>query len=407
MLRNQLRTAPFLLPLFGLFLTLGNLPRFLPLHFFPSHISLLELLLYVASLHVLWIYRSNLGRFCWGPALIGLSACYGIILNGWDPLCILYPCRLAMMLLTGWAIGQCLAVRFGPDLQQLCNWVVTWYGLHLLLGFAIFFLFPRTDDLFLLLQGWGIRMRGDPHYLRFISPYLDPNYFAAVGGIPLLLMRYSGRVHRFLKPALWAGLFLSFSRSGLTALLFWISVIVLRSRFSSSLLRFTPFLFILLILLLSLVYPESSWYFWNRMVHFLEDPSAYCRFFSLREGWERFLQAPFFGWGMHYSVQPELPQLPSTHIDSSLLVTLADCGLIPCLLLLIAALCWTYNRFSLYRRRDSFPFFFDLFAYVIVILLFASFFNNILYYPFWLIPIVALFVYLDAQHQHVEAIGIK
>jgi O-antigen ligase len=339
-----------LLGCFILFLVAGNFFRFLP------QISFLEALLYTLGcpLYFLRIRKSQL-------LILGilLSTCYGALVGGFQLLSFLYSLKLIGMIGTGVALGEAL----GPNRWRGLNYFLYSFVAVLAVGGAIFLFFPEADLFFSLLAKHGIHFFGDPHKRRFISPFFDPNYYGAIACIPLLLAAYMRKWTLF--ALFFLSILLTFSRSGIaTACL--LLVPLYRPRL----------LFVGLSLLLLLYFQDELLYFLNRTLHLFDDPSTQARLYTFQEGLAQFLKRPLFGIGYNY--------LPLS-VDSSLLVTLLCFGAVPTLALF--SLLFLIPLGSKIER--------SLYFYLMICILFTAQFNNLLYYPYWLITMIALFTLLQ------------
>ena len=81
-------------------------------------------------------------------------------------------------------------------------------------------------------------------------------------------------------------------------------------------------------------------------------------------------------------------------MDSSLLNTLIHFGFLGFSVILSLFLLWSRSQWvNFCRIKEKNPSLYNLFkmmyAYLILMIFFTSQFNNCLYYPFWLIPVIA------------------
>ncbi len=140
------------------------------------------------------------------------------------------------------------------------------------------------------------------------------------------------------------------------------------------------------------LYSEELGVFIHRTLHFFEEPSALCRLETFRLGVDLLAKFPFFGVGIGFLYQYTEGQVSLSSLDSSLLSLLVQIGIIPFLFLVIYGL---YKSFTLLKRRDLPSSFFSWFIfYLTCVGLFASQFNNILFYPFWLLPLLTTCIFI-------------
>lgn len=355
-----------------LFLVLGQFLRLIPLPYFPSNFSLAEGLVYALTLPV-YLFHFRKSQLL--IVVILLSTLYGAVLSGFELSAFLYSVKFIAMIGAGVILGETLLKQKNIDYFL---WV---FSAVLILGAIIFFVFPKAHLFFALLDEYGIRFEGDPHLRRFISPFFDPNYYAAIACIPFLIAL--SRSKKVLASLLALSILLTFSRSGIATL---VSLFVFH-------LRKIPLILIGAALI--------SIFFWDELVlRFLEigqDPSAFARLETFRDGLSMFWEHAFFGFGYHYMGPIFFEEWGRLSPDSSLLITLVDFGFIPTLAFALYGIFWSLKHFQ--KRQD--PLFRPLYFYLIICIFFTSQFNNLLYYPYWLIPMIALFTYLTGSSEGV------
>lgn len=358
------------LGLFALFMLFGNFSRLLGLGHFPSNISVLEVGLYLVALpaYLMRLRKSHL-------LIVGilLSSLYGALTQGFDVMSSLYALKLIGMIGSGIVIGE----LFRSEEQLTAFFLRVFQGV-LILGVVIFVTFSKADVFFALLKGYGIRFHGDPHMRRFISPFFDPNYYAAIACIPVVLAWHVRR-YGFLVLVL-ASIALTFSRSGITTCGLVLIAMILQQRSRLSRWGFA----LLSFLLIPLGFPKEIDHLARRTLHLVDDPSARARLETFQAALAFFWERPFFGTGYHYLSKNFEEAFGRLSPDSSVLITLIDFGLIPTLVLLFVALWWSVNHF---QRQGLF---FLFYIYVAICILLTSLLNNLLYYPYWFIPVVAL-----------------
>lgn len=375
---------------FALFLISGNFFRLFPLYPFPSHLSVVEVALYSLAfpLYFSKLRKSHILALC-----IIASTLYGSMLHGLHLASVLYSFKLIAMIAAGVAIGESLFRKFGAEIEQCLGYLVRIFVVILFIGIAIFIVFPKAHYFFQFLQNYGIHFTGDPHQRRFISPFFDPNYYSAIACIPLILTWFLGK--RITFSLIFMSILLSFSRSGIaTAALILILMGVFhwihqrRPRWGQLFLGITLVAALAAVLA---IYSNEFNYFVDRLLHISQDNSAHARLLTFQKGAQFFWHYPFFGVGYNYLSQLLQNEMGILSLDSSLLSTLVNFGLIPCLAFLLWGVYWSVNSF----KQKSHPVFSWLYIYLLICIFFTSQFNNLLYYQYWMIPMIALFTYLQ------------
>lgn len=373
---------------FSLFLIGGNFFRFLNLDVFPSNFSLVEFFLYALTLP---LYFSKFRKSQLFIVAIIASTLYGIALNGLHLVSILYSFKLIGMIGGGVVVGEILLKKYPEKGLQFIIKIFTW---NLALGAIIFLLFPTAHHLFLSLENYGIHFWGDPHVNRFISPFFDPNYYSAIACIPFLLTWHlrDEKPHYFILSILFLiSIIASWSRSGIATCFFLIILMSIEKIPHLKMITLRPKRLLALPLLTSIffLFPQELETIINRSINVFDDTSALLRWETFQMGANYFLDHPFFGVGYQFfsiRLQENFLQL---NIDSSLLLTIITFGLLPTLAFVFIGLIWLFHH-----RKTPNPIFRSLYIYLVICILFTSQFNNLLYYQFWLMPIIAIFTYL-------------
>lgn len=368
-----------LLLCFALFMIGGNFFRFIPLPPFPSHFSLLEPLLYLLSVP---LYFAALRKSHLLVGIIVLSSLYGTCLHGFHLTSVLYSLKLIGMISSGCAIGDAL-YRLGAKRNTGLKYFLWTFVGVLIFGGIIFLFFPEASRFFTLLEKYGIHFTGDPHSHRFISPFFDPNYYSAIACIPLILAAHFRKWTLFF--LFFISIFLSFSRSGIATCCLLLLVIY-RPKICGK-----DFFLAICCTVFLFLYKEEVATFLHRSIHLFEDPSALARLHTFQIGLSYFLKHPLFGVGYNYLSSSLLEDHQFLTPDSSLLVTLINFGLVPTLCL--ATFLFLLPLRSKIERTLS--------LYLAACIFFTSQFNNLLYYPYWLIPIIGIFTFLQrTQDEH-------
>lgn len=288
-----------------------------------------------------------------------------------------YLIRFIIYILFGWII---YSGKF-PTIRENAASIIIYSGLFLtVLGFGQLIIFP--DLSIFSLNGW------DPHYLRMVSTFLDPNFlggFLSLSFLTLFLSpttQIAPRPKIFFLALIYLAILLTFSRSAYLALGVTFTTLTLLQR-SWKIFFLTVFIS-LGFTLGYLVYQQSV-----AQPHNIDrQQSAQYRVNSWQNGWKMFSSAPILGVGFNtyrYALD-EYKLVPTSFTqsrgasanDSSLLFVLATTGILG----LVAFLLFMG---SLIRQNTL------LFAGLTGIIA-QSFFVNNLFYPWILIWIVLMTV---------------
>lgn len=379
-----------------------------------NNILLSELLLHFATFLSLFFLPQRLNviaKFVPLFLCIFLSNVYGTIINGWNLHASLYAMRLFFLIYSGYLLGRILFFRFQSDLVGCLNYFVKIYCYATALGFLIFFLFPKSNAFWKYLSHYGIQYSGDPHIGRFISTYFDPNYYAAIAAIPLLfslLLKEQTQQKRYLFCAFlfFISILFTWSRSGIATLFVLMLIMHFKKSIPHAIWKMRRegliigCIFFCVILFSIFNYQEEFRYFFDRLINIKQDYSAFYRFITFHLSWNIFKEFPLFGVGYNYLGNYTQEITGWCSVDSSLMTTLVNFGLVNSLFFLFCFFVWSVNQRRKFKSIK--PHFFLLFRlfnllyfYLIAVILFTSQFNNCLYYVFWLIPVMALFTYLN------------
>jgi hypothetical protein len=130
----------------------------------------------------------------------------------------------------------------------------------LILSVILFVAFNHSANLWDLLATIGLRFQGDPHVGRFVSIYFDPNFYAGIAIIPLILSIYLYKITNHKKYFVTAVLFicsiiLTGSRSGFATLIFFLIYLLIlwRGQIKRSTIKYVIFIAILSIGILPLL----------------------------------------------------------------------------------------------------------------------------------------------------------
>jgi O-Antigen ligase len=406
-------TDTFLLWSF-LYVVVGNAARIVPLEGFRDNLLLSEFFLYLFTLINLLLIPRLLSHLIQSFgllfSLILVSFFFGSFLNGFEITPSLYAIRLILMLSSGFVLGYHLWQRNNNDTNKIHH-VYSLVSLTLvLIGLIIYVAFPDSAQLWRTLATYGITFNGDPHERRFVSSYFDPNFYSVIACLGLitsyLAFRFTQKKwYLMITLLILFSIVLSGSRSGIATVFciapfiaYQIVKRVLAKRIISlRLFLLAPFV-IVGIMALSPSYVDSITRVWQRIVK--PDQSAMLRVESFTIGQELLSEQPIFGVGYNYLFIYAKEFRGRSSVDSSLQATLINFGILGTATIL-AMLVWFFTRLHQelkkikgtrgYENLQLSLWFIHI--YITVVVIFASQFNNILYYQFWLVPVIALYTY--------------
>lgn len=395
---------------FLLFLSFGNFLRLLESSLFPDGWLVSEGILYGLCLlcsyfieipisDKLWMLKATSCLFC--------SFLWGYYLQGWDTAAALYAVRLAATIVAIYVLFRVFCVIFAKSISAFFAYLCIGYTVSLLLGFVLYIFFPDSEKLWMFLEQNHVGFYGDPHIGRFVSVYFDPNYYATIGGFIFLLCGYlyatlCKKRYAILGSITALSIFLTWSRSGI-ALFVGLCLCQLWYHFKGTFLSrkriYIAAFFCLSTALYLWCYLEEGKLFLERVLYFLEDESALYRWETFQFGLDVLEQQPFFGVGINFLQRLSIEAIGLNSLDSSLLSLLVQIGIIPFIALIFYVGYKAVSFFSYQKiwqeEEVKAPYFFSLFwIYGLGVALFASQFNNLLFYPFWLLPfgVTALFL---------------
>lgn len=410
---QYLRLNTAFLALVCLFVVFGNLPRFVPIAGSFGNVNASELVIYLCAAPIL---IKNFRRLITSRAVLFLLAVnafslgvgiyhYGLALDS-----MFYNLRLNAMILSGFAAGVALHWIFRDDITRLTKAYVITYGAAALFSFVLLVIYPDSTVLWLKLEQMGINFTGDPHQFRLVSTYLDPNFFGTIIVLPILmatlLIQRSSYFAVFLVMVI--ALLFSFSRSGISlallafACVFGLRILSMVTQYQSKHIGVRPahvyFLLLSPFLVLALIYVFDSQVerVVERFTTTRDDSSALSRLRAFDTGMELIAQHPLLGHGYNFAIRYLFKD--GTKVDSSLQMVIMSYGFIGTLVTLVAGGLWAWVISGKLRQLPSplpYLLFRKLLIYTALTLLWAGHFNQIVFYPFWLLPVLALFFYFD------------
>jgi len=410
--------------IFYLYICSGNLSRFISFGAFKDNLLITEFLLYVfCFLRLITDNRFNFRyvKFLGIALVLFASSFYGAILNKFDFGSTLYSVRLILMILAGIQMGELFFKKFGCAIENFYRYISSLYFVLTILGFGIYFVFRHSTEFWQVLAGIGIIFGGDPHIGRYVSVYFDPNYFAAIGSIPFITMYrlncLGPSIRTVIKLSILSlSVWLSWSRSGI-ATFFFMAVYFFVEWFMQNRMRIlkNKWLFnicgglVFFAVALAIRF-DDAFRFFSKLIHTRTDGTAFARWDSFKLGLAILSDYPLFGVGYNYLRLFVKGILGGSSVDSSVLATVVNFGLIPSSLFVVMFVVWSVNFISSYnsiKEKDKEVFLSSraFFAYLLFVIIFTCHFNNVLYYQFWLVPVVAIFTYYSLCIKQIKKLG--
>lgn len=410
----------------GAFVLFGNAPRILPISGTFGSINAGEIVLFMAGLSIFLFAVGTLlvCRVC--VALIAatfLSLLVGLVKWGIDEVAIAYNLRFALEVFSGWMAGIALVTVYRNNAKKVMALYVNLYASVSLIGIVLLFIFPNSAELWAQLSDVGVVFSGDSHEGRLVSFYGDPNLFGMIIVLPIFIAYYLSFRLRKAGTLLFVfimsiALLFTVSRSGLS-LFFIMCGCLLLSRgakllysknenrsFMSSILILGG----LLAILLPIVGSYADIAFERFRFTFDDDLSAYARWESFQTGLDLLAQEPVLGYGYNFSLY-SLQHLGRGGFDSSLESFAVNYGLLICLLMVIFLIHWWFRISNRLKRNganhDLRSLWNLLILYIVLTLGSAGNFNQILFFSFWIVPIVALIAYVEFASYLRSDIGVR
>jgi O-antigen ligase len=396
-------------------MTFGNFFRLFNLPIFRDNILVSEVLLYFFAFSYLLTKKINKGVFqiLILAGIILVSSIYGSLLHEKDLRAILFGMRLIGTLFASYALGDMFWKKYGYDIQKFLRFFLFPFVLWIVFGFIIYFTFPSLANFWLILKEHNIVFNGDPHIGRFVTVLFDPNIYGSIVFLPILVSFMLYNISQKNKYLLLTNAFmitavLTWSRSGIATVCILLMVVVVRAVlnkrtfflnkiFLLNVLIFGHFLFLLPVL----CYSEFH-FFISRLFNVVDDGSALSRLRSFETGLSILQDYPLFGIGYNY--------LPSfldglNFLDSSILGLMVCFGIGPfSILAFIAAIRFFSLKNQINRLKSLNPFLYEFcsifLCYILVTIFFSSNFNNVLFFPFWIIPSLSCLIYIGKMTQH-------
>jgi hypothetical protein len=400
-----------------IYLALGNVPRFLPIGAGKSGILVTELLFYFFALVFFLAHSSKFvlpAEVIIGSLVVLGSYFVGALKSGYDVTALLYGLRFILLMLGSFALGVALRQRYGSRMDlALSRLFVYPLIVSTLIGWALYFLFPRSEQLWLALRLYGIEFAGDPHAHRLLSSYFDPNYYSAIAvfGVVLALNLYRvTQLRRYLMCAIFlvVSIFFSLSRSGIASLAMALIVLSLPHLRNIKVTKLSILTGLAGVAALFFSYPLYSETIIRLMSRFFDtnlqyDGSSLARLRVAQLGLTAIRDNFFLGIGFNY-VPSQYETM--TAFDSSVMQIIVTMGMIGGVTFLAMFAIFSVRSFRasmlIDRSSDMREVVFGVAGYLIISVVFAALFDNLFFYQFWFVPIFATITYLSGAGQRKE-----
>lgn len=404
-----------LLLFFFIFIFFGNLTKILKIPLGADVISISEILLFILiGFKIFFNFKIFFDFLKCNFILIFMilvSFIYGSLVNQFEINSLIYALRLIFLLMSGFFIGKIFYVLSIRGKNQIFDFYISTYVFISIFSLIILFLFPDSTKLWDFMDSFGGNFRGDPHQNRLVSVYLDPNYYGAIICLPISILLGKLILKQNLRDLFFflimvASLILSGSRSGLGALLiilFYHIIVIIKISLERRTVNLKLSLSILFIVSTGIIlYPNFSPYFQrtvSRISNIESDESAFVRFDSFEIGNRYILENPIFGIGYNYFLKIAKKDRGLNALDSSLQNVLVNFG-IPTFILFFFLFSRWFFKVSYYNRILDLPekqIFSSFNIYLLVTFLFTSAFNNVLFYSFWLVPVISFLTFMNSH----------
>lgn len=406
----KISTTKISLIFFSLFIILGNLGRISPSF---NIVEIGVLLLFSFSFFLKKIHSKLLFGLISLILLIFLSITVGIIKFSFNIDGLIYSIRLIIQLLAIYSIAYTLLnfERNKKTFSQIIEFYINIYFYLSILSIIILIAFPDSIDLWSFLHKFGIYIDGDPHINRVVSTYFDPNFFGNILLFPFILLiiqlkNKPSRINTIKFLLITFTLIFTFSRSTIASMLLLLFLYYIYQAYISLQTgkMQKKIVYIAVIFLATLPLILSNSYISDRIIQRFSSTSStegstMARIESYSIGKELFLENPILGSGFNFTLEIQKKLRGGIGIDSSIQSILIGFGIIGTTFLLVLLILFTSSIYKKYRNCITHEKEISLF-YIIYLLLsvfFLSNFNQLVFYPFWLLPTISFGVYLLAR----------
>ncbi|ADQ05795.1 conserved hypothetical protein [Caldicellulosiruptor hydrothermalis 108] len=421
-IKTMFSTAGIILYVF--YILTGNFSRIIKLSFFPRSISLIEVSI-LAFVGIFFIYELTLLREDKNLlkkvslndldtvevllSLMLLSILVNYIIYKFNILPLLYYLRFFSLVYFAFIIY--LFLNFKRNISKI-EWFYTQIGLLLcIIGWIIYFIEPDTERLNKFFEQQGIYLNLDPHKFRLIGNIFDPNFFGNI-----LVMFISITMISFLSESLQdkksliqkvilliffnVTLLKTVSRSsilGLFLVVFFNTALIGSWSFAKKKIEiFKKLILVDSILLFTTLLDKDFYKIFERIKSIPVDNSAHARIQSWNSALDYIEKTPIkLLIGDGYGFLNIKYGLQFIGFDSSFLNLILYCGLLGTVFFLV----WLFKKIYKvyqnirYEELDVKLHFVNLFSLLLTYFV-ISWFNNLLFYQFWLVLFLPYYYFL-------------
>lgn len=313
----------------------------------------------------------------------------------------LYSVRLIYMVILVDTLAICFQ-KHGYSVYKVMSMLLKCYLFVCIIGIFQLVFFPVAHDWYRVFFNMGFYFPNpDPHQGRLISTYFDPNYLAACLSIPLCISLYFGEVYRKQKYVIYSAVFimiciLTVSRSGFLAIAIVIIIMLIKRQYTQRQLLKNMVFIMAAITAVVMMYLNGARII-ERILNSSSDMSTFSRFATWTKGWNIIRKNLGIGTGYNMVgayVKKVLGGVVSNSTgygnDSSLIVIIETTGIVG-FVYFIGILIYNARKTHVYGMQKK------LVIQMVIPALVCCNFNNLLFYPLWLFPLL-LVVYMIAYY---------
>lgn len=387
------------------YLSFGNVLRFIPMAKSGSGVLLTEVLFYLFSIvyFVIKIKSISIPKYIYiFTILIILSVCVGGLKNGIDVSAEIYSVRLCMQILSVQILGHALYNYYRADAGRAIIIIsVIPIIVSSAIGWGLLIAFPNAVQLWAALQSAGISFAGDPHSHRLLSSYFDPNLYSSIcvfGILSASIFIRSKALNAASIVFLLISLLYTKSRSGLVGvvILYLFGMLTINKKIIINKKTFyTSVAVIVCVVSLYDVYSTPLLETLSRLMgtsSSSKDISSLARLYNFSTGKDIFLDNFWFGIGYNYI---EKYYSFGSFFDSSILTIFVTFGAVSGIIILLFLIKYIFSVFNSHIFRDDIMRRYrrGFIVYLLIIMFFASNFNNLFFYQFWYVNVFAVINY--------------
>jgi hypothetical protein len=411
-----------LLCAFSIYLILGNIPRVINIGTINIIFPITEIILYVLS-SIYFISRiKKINVYLLLCGVIFAVSFFSGTLKALNVLSMkeiiaafFYLVRLYMIGITVITFGYLFAKKF--VLNKLFSFYSRIFYMQLIFAGLIFLCFPNSVNLWNFLKQYNIEFVGDPHVSRLIGTIFDPNFFGALLTFPYTLallkivngnkVTYRIYLNYFI---FQFAILMTSSRSALLGMF----IVVILVAVANLILLFqkhpkknislnifpTFFLFVTNFLFLAIAFFTGLLdRIITRFTSMVYDPSAIHRLLSFQNAFQLLNDNYLTGIGYNY-LQNYKHFTLGRQFDASVLNIWVTLGIPLGMIFTIIFLIFVKKSLKYYKKNDYLLYLFiSIFTFTSFLM---SFFNNLLFLPFYLIIICPLFFYGNYRNCNEE-----